>query len=77
MAVTCTTTTQQTMSNVDSSVGKFYNDMICNLAKPKLWEVVFRIRVSAGWRKTAQGNFLANSFNDLLRMDQIDESANQ
>jgi len=46
-----------------------------NVSKPQTWETVFRIRCSQGWKKTSYGNYFGNSFNDLLRMEQIDESA--
>lgn len=62
---------------MSSTVAKFYNDLIFNLSKVKSWETVFRIRCSAGWKKNSFGNYFANTFNDLLRMEQLDECTHQ
>ena len=58
-----------------SELTKFYNDLMNNLAKPQTWETVFRIRASQGWKKTSYGNYFGNTFNDLLRIEHVDECA--
>ena len=58
----------------DRSLNKFYNELMYNITKETTWEAVFRIRTSRGWKKTSYGNYFSSQYNDLLRIQHIDEN---
>lgn len=58
----------------EDSMNKFFNDLIFNISKKSTWEAVFRIRCSKGWKKVSYGNYYGTPYNDLLRVQNIDEN---
>ncbi len=58
----------------EKDLNKFFNDLLFNISKELTWEAVFRIRCSKGWKKVSYGNYYATSFNDLLRIQHVDEN---